>query len=96
MGEWSVAYVMEKGCGHHQPAIVISKPELAAGDTGQVHRPHRMFKPCMVGPGIYEIRKPELTDITQALDGRGIQERQDLLIHFHIAMDRILDDLETH
>ena len=96
MGERAVAHIMEKGSDHHQQAVVLLKTKLPGGDTGQVHRPHRMFKTRVVGPGIDKVPEAELVDIPQALDGRGIQELQDLLVHLNIAMNRILDDLGTH
>jgi hypothetical protein len=50
----------------------------------------------MVGPGVHQVREPELMDIAQTLEKRGVQKRQDILVDLDIAMDRVLDDLGTH
>jgi hypothetical protein len=55
-----------------------------------------MFKTGVIGTGIHKIGEPKLADIPQALDGRGVQERQEFLVHFHVAMDRVLDNLGIH
>jgi hypothetical protein len=50
----------------------------------------------VVGTWIHEIRKPELLDVAEALQCRGIEQGKCELLHFHIAMDRVLDDLQVH
>ena len=52
-----------------------------------------MLEPCMVGTRIDEIGKTELFDIAEALEYRGIEQGKCKILHFNIAMDRVLDDL---
>jgi hypothetical protein len=52
-----------------------------------------MFKPGVVRTRVNEIRKTQLTNVPKPLEGGGIQKRQDKILHFNIAMDRVLDDL---
>ena len=96
MGEGAVSHIMEEGGGHHQPALVVCKIEFPAGNSGQVHGAYRMLKARVGGAGIHKVRKAELPDIAQALDAGGVEEREDILVHLHIAMNRVLDDLGTH
>ena len=97
MGKRAVTHVMEESRDQHHAARSSSaEPELPAGDTGQMHRSYRMFKTSVVSTGIHQVGESQLADVPQPLNRWRVKERQDLLIHFHIAMDRILDDLGIH
>ena len=96
MGERPVPHVMKERRHEHEHPVFFTETKLPACDTGQVHRTHRVFKTGVVGPGIHQVGEPELPNVAQSLNGRGIKERQDLFIDFHIAMDRVLDDLGIH
>jgi len=85
----------ERGDQNEEP-VLRCEPELTARNTGKVHRADRVLEPGVAGTGVDKERKPELPDIAQALDRRRIKERQDPCIHFHIAMDRVFDDLRIH
>ena len=46
----------------------------------------------MIGTRIHKIRKTELLDVAETLQGRGIEQGKRKLLHFNIAMDRIFDN----
>jgi hypothetical protein len=95
MGKWPMPDVMEKGGCNHQCMVMIRKPEPAGGYIGKEHGAKRVFKPCMVGSGIDKIRKTELFYISEALECRGIEQGKRKVLHLYIAMDRVLDYLQS-
>jgi hypothetical protein len=49
----------------------------------------------MVGSGIHKIRKTELFYVAEALKCRGIEQGKCEILHLYIAMDRVLDYLQS-
>jgi len=52
-----------------------------------------MFKPRMVCTGVYKVGKPQLPDVPEPLQCRGVKEGAGKIIQFDIAMHRVFDDL---
>jgi hypothetical protein len=52
-----------------------------------------MFKARVVCTGIYEIRETELPYVAETLERGGIEQGEGEILHFNIAVDRVLDDL---
>ena len=52
-----------------------------------------MFKPCMVGSRINEIRKTELFNVTEPLEQRGVKQSKCEILYFDIAMNGVFYDL---
>jgi hypothetical protein len=93
MGKGAMSDIMEKGGCKHKHPVFVRKPEPPAGNIGKVHSSQRMFKPCMVCTGVNEVGETQLVDVPEPLEGRSIQKRQDKILHFYIAMYRVLDNL---
>jgi hypothetical protein len=53
-----------------------------------------MLEPGMVCAGIDKVGKPQLADIPEPLQCRGIEEGKSKVLEFDIAVDRVLDDLQ--
>jgi hypothetical protein len=55
-----------------------------------------MFEPGMVCARVNEIGETELAYIPQALERGRIEEGEGILLDFHVAVDRVLDDLHRY
>jgi hypothetical protein len=84
---------MEEGSSDYQRTLIIRKPEPACGHIRKKHGTKRVFKPCMVGSGVYKIRKTELFNVAESLERRGIKQGKRKILHLDIAMDRVFYDL---
>eukprot|EP00825_Cyclidium_porcatum_P027303 TRINITY_DN2935_c0_g5_i3.p4 TRINITY_DN2935_c0_g5~~TRINITY_DN2935_c0_g5_i3.p4 ORF type:complete len:122 (-),score=2.03 TRINITY_DN2935_c0_g5_i3:567-932(-) len=96
MGEGTMADIVEEGRGNNEPALVLRKAEPPARQISKEHGAQRMLEPGMVGARVDKIREPQLLDVAEALEGRGIEEGERKILEFHITMDRVLDDLLIH
>jgi hypothetical protein len=96
VGEGAVADIVEEGRGNDQPSLVIGKLEPATCHVCKVHGPEGMLEPGMVGTRIDKERKPELSDIAEALECGGIHDPPGKILDLDVTMDRVLDDLQGH
>jgi hypothetical protein len=96
MRERAMADIVEEGCRGDQRALLIGESEPPAGDIGKEHGTQRVLEPRVIGTRIDKVRKTELLDVAEALQGRGIQQGKRKLLHFNIAMDRVLDYFQVH
>jgi len=55
-----------------------------------------MLESGMVGTRIDKERKPELSDIAEALECGGIHDPPGKILDLDVTMDRVLDDLQGH
>jgi LPPG:FO 2-phospho-L-lactate transferase len=93
MGERTVANVMEK-CGDcDECPFIVRQSESPRCHIRKEHRAKGVLKPGMVGPGIDKVGKAKLLNIAEALQGRGIQQRQGKILYFYIPMYGVFDDL---
>jgi len=54
-----------------------------------------VLEPGVVGPRVNEIRKPQLLDVPEPLESRGVQQGECKILDFDVPMDRVLDDLQN-
>jgi hypothetical protein len=93
VGEGAMADIVEEPGRDHEGTVTVGKPEAAGGHVREEHGAERVLKPRVVCPGIYQEGKSQLPDVAEALERRGIQEGKCKVLHFHVSMDRVLDDL---
>ena len=87
--------VEEPGSDHERP-VLLGKAEAAGCHIRKEHGAKRVLEPRVVGPGIHEVGKTELPDVAEALQRRGVKQGKRKVLHFNIAVDRVLDDLQIH
>jgi hypothetical protein len=93
MGERPVADVMEEPGRNHERTVFFGKPEAAGCHIRKEHSAKRMLEPRVISPRVYEIGKTELPDITESLEGEGIEQGKCKILDFNVTVDRVLDDL---
>ncbi len=91
-----MADIMEEAGCDNQHAFVVGKAEPAARDIGKEHRTERVLEARVVRTWVHEVRKAELPDITEALQGRGVEQGKREILNLNIAVDRVLDDLHKY
>jgi hypothetical protein len=55
-----------------------------------------VLEPGVVGSRVHEVREPQLPDVTEALERRGIEESKREILEFNVPVYRVLDDLLVH
>ena len=96
MGEGTVTDIVENSGGNDPGFVPPRDLRLPADEVGEVHCPEGVLKPGVVRPRIDKIGKPELPDVPQPLYHREVNDRDYPGGHLDIAVDRVLDDLQTH
>jgi hypothetical protein len=84
---------MEEGSSCNKLPLRIREAEPLGSNVRKVHCPQRMFKPRMVCTGVHKVGKPQLPDVPEPLQCRGVKECTGKIIQFDIAMHRVFDDL---
>src|SRR3989442_1204545 len=100
MGEGIVPDVVQQRGQLQAHAVRGIEPEVARGfelrqrAAREVVRAERVLEAAMRGAGIDEERVPQLTDVTQPLDGGGVDHGQRFGIEPDVVPERVADDLE--
>jgi hypothetical protein len=93
MGKRAMADIMEETGSDNEGTVSIGKPEAAGCHIRKEHSAKRMLEPRVISPRVYEIGKTELPDITESLEGEGIEQGKCKILDFNVTVDRVLDDL---
>jgi UDP-N-acetylmuramate-alanine ligase len=96
MGKRAVADIVKESGSDYERAIVVRKPEASGSNICKEHGAKRVLEPRVVRSRIDKIRKPELPDIAEALQRRGIEQGERKVLYLNVPVDRIFDDFQIH
>lgn len=96
MRERAVPDIMEESGRNHERPFLPWKAKPPGRHIGKEHGTKGMLKARVVRPGVHEVRKPELPDIAESLERGGVEQGEGEILHFHVPVDRVLDDLQVH